>query len=182
MAESALRREKRRERAAAWGALAPAQRLRRAALLTRAARALRAAGRASLVRERAPGPDAGDSPFKELGDVLALLTKLRVPHALIGGGAVVASGAFRTSDDIDLLADFTVPQRKSLLEGLSARYEAEWLAPEDLVAMKLQAGGGQDYVDARSLLALPGGLDEDLLESACRERRVLDRLALIRPR
>lgn len=232
MAESALRREKRRQSRERWAKLSPAQRLRRAASITAAARALRAAGRASVVRERAQG---GGSPLREIGEVLSLLAGLRIPHALIGGWAVVASGVLRTSDDIDLLADFSAAQRKALLEGLSERYEAQWRAPghddpiagliraaprgdglpvdilaakgaadraalararrvragdmvltvarpEDLVAMKLAAGGGQDYVDARSLLGLPGGLDEELLLAACGERRVLERLALIRAR
>lgn len=53
--------------------------------------------------------------------------------------------------------------------------------PEDIIAMKLQAGGGLDYDDARELLRIQAGrLDEPLLEGACRKRRVLDRLALIR--
>lgn len=54
--------------------------------------------------------------------------------------------------------------------------------PEDIIAMKLQAGGGLDYEDARELLRIQAGrLDQAMLEEACRERRVLDRLALISP-
>ena len=53
--------------------------------------------------------------------------------------------------------------------------------PEDIIAMKLQAGGGLDYQDARELLRIQAGrLDEPMLEAACKERRVLDRLALLR--
>lgn len=53
--------------------------------------------------------------------------------------------------------------------------------PEDIIAMKLQAGGGLDYDDARELLRIQAGrLDETMLKEACRERRALDRLALIR--
>lgn len=53
--------------------------------------------------------------------------------------------------------------------------------PEDIIAMKLQAGGGLDYEDARELLRIQAGrLDEVMLEEACKARRVLDRLALIR--
>jgi hypothetical protein len=53
--------------------------------------------------------------------------------------------------------------------------------PEDIIAMKLQAGGGLDYEDARELLGVQAGrLDEAMLVAACKERRVLDRLALIR--
>ncbi len=47
--------------------------------------------------------------------------------------------------------------------------------------MKLSAGGGQDYEDARRLLSvLSGKLDEQKLSEYCRERKVTDRLALLR--
>ncbi len=53
--------------------------------------------------------------------------------------------------------------------------------PEDLIAMKLEAGGGQDYEDVRRLLSLLAGkLDEKLLGDSCRARKVQDRLALLR--
>lgn len=53
--------------------------------------------------------------------------------------------------------------------------------PEDIIAMKLQAGGGLDYDDARELLKIQAGrLDEAILEEACRARRVSVRLALVR--
>ncbi|MDE2143691.1 MAG: hypothetical protein KGL74_06755 [Elusimicrobia bacterium] len=53
--------------------------------------------------------------------------------------------------------------------------------PEDIIAMKLQAGGGLDYEDARALLQIQDRrLDEKLLIDACAARRVLDRLALLR--
>lgn len=55
------------------------------------------------------------------------------------------------------------------------------IAPEDLIAMKLAAGGGQDYEDARRLLSiLEGKIDDGALRERCRERRVSDRLDLIR--
>jgi hypothetical protein len=55
------------------------------------------------------------------------------------------------------------------------------VGPEDIIAMKLQAGGGLDYEDARALLqAQAGRLDEALLSEACTARRVQDRLALLR--
>lgn len=55
--------------------------------------------------------------------------------------------------------------------------------PEDIIAMKLQAGGGLDYEDARAILQIQEErLDKELLLAACRKRRVLDRLDLIRPR
>ncbi len=172
------------------------------------------------------------SPFRELGEILAILEGLHLRHALIGGWAVIAAGAFRTSDDVDLLAELPASARKPLLKALSVKFEAEWRAPgegdpiagvvraqprseglpvdilaahgaadrnaltrarpvaveglvipvvlpEDLIAMKLQAGGGQDYEDAKRLLALPSGLDDSILRDACRRRRVLDRLALL---
>lgn len=174
------------------------------------------------------------SPFRELAEVVEALRALRLAHALIGGWAVIASGAFRTSDDIDLLAELPASARKPLLKALAAGFFAEWrepgegdpiaglvrarpradglpidilaagsaadrevlkrarpvtvegltvpvALPEDLIAMKLQAGGGQDYEDARRLLALPSGVDGQLLTESCRKRGVLDRLALIRP-
>jgi len=53
--------------------------------------------------------------------------------------------------------------------------------PEDIIAMKLQAGGGLDYDDARAVLSVQSGkIDEALLLAACRRRRVLERLELIR--
>lgn len=55
------------------------------------------------------------------------------------------------------------------------------VCPEDIIAMKLQAGGGLDYEDARALLQVHSGrLDEALLQEACAARRVQDRLALLR--
>jgi hypothetical protein len=54
--ESSLRLEKRLGRARYWAALTPAQRLRRAARLINAARALRKAGLASLINDRAELP------------------------------------------------------------------------------------------------------------------------------
>jgi hypothetical protein len=53
--------------------------------------------------------------------------------------------------------------------------------PEDIVAMKLQAGGGLDYEDARAILqAQAKKMDELMLLDACRARKVEDRLALLR--
>lgn len=53
--------------------------------------------------------------------------------------------------------------------------------PEDIIAMKLQAGGGLDYEDVRALLSAQGDkIDEPLLQDSCKRRRVGDRLALLR--
>ena len=65
------------------------------------------------------------------------------------------------------------------LEGL----EIPLVRPEDLLAMKLQAGGGLDWQDAQAVYGVQRGkIDEALIEQACRERRVLDRLARLRRR
>lgn len=175
------------------------------------------------------------SPFRELERILIVLRKLKLPHALIGGWAVIAWGFLRASDDLDLMVGLPTPRRRELLEALSANFKAQWLesgpddpvpglirafprdegglpvdlipargrpdraalsravevtvegvaipvvGPEDLLAMKLEAGGGQDYEDVRRLLGiLADRLDEARLQESCRERRALDRLALLR--
>ncbi len=175
------------------------------------------------------------APFGELERILRLLKKMDLPHALIGGWAVITWGFLRASDDLDLMMELPVSRRKELLDALSADYKAEWreggqddpipgliradprqeggfpvdfliarsradretlsravevtaegvtipvVRPEDLIAMKLEAGGGQDYEDARRLLSiLNGKLDENLLKESCSARRVEDRLALLR--
>lgn len=53
--------------------------------------------------------------------------------------------------------------------------------PEDIIAMKLQAGGPVDLDDARGLLQVQTGrLDEGILSEACRSRRVTLLLKKIR--
>lgn len=234
MAESRVRRQKRESLAASWRSLTPAQRLKRAAVMTSAGLKLRAAGlasrgKASIVRDAAP------EPFHDISRVLAVLRRLDLPHALIGGWAVVVWGFLRTSEDIDILIDLPASRRRELIAALGEDYEARWLAggeddpvsglvraaprsmdgfpvdllpargradrgalsravavtvegvsipvvsAEDLIAMKLEAGGGQDYEDARRLLeVLKGALDEARLDASCLERRALERLALLR--
>ena len=231
MAESALRRKKRAAIAASSRRLTAAQRIRRASVMTDAGLKLRAAGRkalakGNLVREAPAGRDR--SPFQNLVSVLAVLRGLKLPHALIGGWAVIARGYLRVSEDIDLMIDLPASRRKALLEALRpeggeddpisglvragpraeksfpvdfipARGAADRGAlarasevatdgvsipvvlPEDLIAMKLESGGGQDYEDARQLLAVRAGtLDEPRLLQSCRERKTLERLALLR--
>ncbi|MBI3296685.1 MAG: hypothetical protein HYZ75_00870 [Elusimicrobia bacterium] len=52
---------------------------------------------------------------------------------------------------------------------------------EDIIAMKLQAGGGLDLDDARELLKSPATeLDEDILQDACGARRVTGILTKMR--
>lgn len=175
------------------------------------------------------------SPFQELDRILSILKKMGLPHALIGGWAVVAWGFLRASEDLDLMMELPSSQRRKLLNALSKDYETEWreggqddpipglirarpraegafpvdflvvrgrndraainraativtdgvsipiVRPEDLIAMKLEVGGGQDYEDARRLLSiLTGKLDESKLNEYCRDRNVLDRLVLLR--
>lgn len=235
MADSRVRRHKRETLAASWRELSPEQRLTRASVMTAAGRKLRAAGLAARVKTSIVRDAAPDAPFRNIERVLAVLRGLELPHALIGGWAVIVWGYLRTSEDIDLLIELPASRRRELIAALGEDYEAEWLAggqddpipgllrarprsaeyfpvdlipvrgradrgtlsravrvavegisipvvaPEDLIAMKLEAGGGQDYEDARRLLeVVKGGLDEARLAQSCRERRVLDRLALIR--
>lgn len=53
--------------------------------------------------------------------------------------------------------------------------------PEDLVAMKLEAGGGLDVEDARELLKTQARtIDSKILEQACRARRVNKLLSKLR--
>lgn len=234
MAESRVRRRKRDSLAASWRALTPEQRLKRSAVMTAAGLKLRAAGlasrgKASIVR------DGASAPFHDMDRVLAVLRRMDLPHALIGGWAVVVWGFLRASEDIDILIDLPASRRRELIGALGGDYDAQWLAggeddpvpglvravprgpdhfpvdllpargradrgalsravpvnvegisipvvsPEDLIAMKLEAAGGQDYEDAKRLIqVLKGGLDEARLEESCRERRALDRLALLR--
>ncbi|MBI5244730.1 MAG: hypothetical protein HY922_13760 [Elusimicrobia bacterium] len=51
---------------------------------------------------------------------------------------------------------------------------------EDLIAMKIAAGGGLDFQDARALLAIHAGtLDRGLLETSCRRLKVSRLLKMI---
>jgi hypothetical protein len=178
-----------------------------------------------------PSPLHGLAPIKEI------LDRLEIPHALIGGWAVITWGFIRASEDFDLLIDLRPSLRKKLLSELETSFNAEWrpageddpvagmiratpkdqtiyptdmllasgssdrealrralsidfdglsllvAAPEDVIAMKLSAGGGQDYEDVKRLLDVAAdGIDEKLLLECCRGRKVLDRLELLRRR
>lgn len=87
---------------------------------------------------------------------------------------------------LDLLRAAKSSDRESLERAASVRFaglEIPVVRPEDLIAMKLHAGGGLDWEDARAVYGVQKGrLDETLLEDACRRRKVLDRLELLRPR
>jgi hypothetical protein len=85
---------------------------------------------------------------------------------------------------IDILLAAGAADRKALsrcLEIELGKSSVPAVGPEDIIAMKLQAGGGLDYEDARALLKMQTGrLDEAILHEACTSRSVLDRLALLR--
>lgn len=83
----------------------------------------------------------------------------------------------------DMIPVRSAADRRALERAVEVELEGETLpilAPEDLIAMKLEAGGGQDYEDARRLLAiLAGTIDRNRLDQSCAERRVADRLRSI---
>lgn len=87
---------------------------------------------------------------------------------------------------IDLLAGRGQADRQALARAIQVPIEGvpiPVVAPEDLIAMKLEAGGGQDYEDARRLLViLARKIDTNALADRCRERNVLDLLDLIKPK
>lgn len=92
------------------------------------------------------------------------------------------------ADEEEAVLDILLASGSADREALSRCIQVELgrgslpaVRPEDIIAMKLQAGGGLDYDDAKELLRIQAGrLDETMLEAVCRKRRVLDRLALIR--
>lgn len=197
MAESKLRGEKKERQRAQFARMSPAERLSLGAELS-------AAGKALLVREAGPETDRTE-PFRTLALVLDLLRAQKSPHALIGGWAVNVWGVSRATADIDLLMmDGLVRARPRDGTGISLdilraakaadRQALERVAtisfqgleipvvrPEDLIAMKLDAGGGLDWEDARAVYEVQGAsLDASMLETACDSRGVLDRLELLK--
>ncbi|MBI5208895.1 MAG: hypothetical protein HY927_02855 [Elusimicrobia bacterium] len=55
------------------------------------------------------------------------------------------------------------------------------MRPEDVVAMKLAAGGGQDWQDAAGIIRVQGDkLDLTVLDEACRARKALSALKKLR--
>ncbi len=85
---------------------------------------------------------------------------------------------------VEILVAGKAADRKAISRAVSiplAQTSIPLVRPEDLVAMKLEAGGGQDYEDVRRLLELLAGkIDEELLSQCCKERRVSARLVLAR--
>lgn len=86
---------------------------------------------------------------------------------------------------VDLLPARGKADKQALARAIAVEVEGASVpvvAPEDLLAMKLEAGGGQDYEDARRLVEILGAkLDMKALRARCKERRVSDRLKLIAP-
>jgi predicted nucleotidyltransferase len=86
---------------------------------------------------------------------------------------------------IDLLPARSAADREALSRALEVSVEGTSVmvvAPEDLLAMKLEAGGGQDFEDARRLLTiLSGKLDMKTVRERCTQRRVADLLDRIYP-
>lgn len=177
------------------------------------------------------------SPLKRLHSSHQILAKLRIPHGLIGGWAVIAWGRVRATRDLDWLALITPSRIKEITAAFLPLGAPEWrppgeddpiaglirvapaiaeeatidiliagkpadrvalsrcidvelgggslpaVRPEDIIAMKLQSGGGLDLEDARALLKSQGTtLDEAMLSEACRARRVGALLERIRGR
>lgn len=108
----------------------------------------------------------------DLSDPIPLLLRLTPKSAGEPGVDIVVAmrgadrAALRRAVDIDL-----------------GSWRAPVLRPEDLVAMKLAAGGAIDIEDARGILGVQAGkLDEALLSEACRNRKVLPILKKLRER
>jgi hypothetical protein len=88
-------------------------------------------------------------------------------------GAVTDVLLARSGEDLEAL-------KRCLLVDISGR-KIPTVRPEDIIAMKLQAGRGLDYDDARAILLTQSEkIDEALLLAACRRRKAADRLKLIR--
>lgn len=85
---------------------------------------------------------------------------------------------------VDIIIASGAADRTALARREDVRLGAESLPTvrvEDIIAMKLQAGGPVDIDDASSLLSVHSGrLDEAILDEACRARRVGAALVRIR--
>ena len=129
-------------------------------------------------------------PVSRKKEILLLLAAFGKPDWREAGEDDPIAGLIRvvpkTEDGIvtDILLARSKADREAL--GRCVRVEISGcllptVRPEDIVAMKLQAGGGLDCDDACAILSAQSEkIDEALLLTACRRRRVLDRLALIR--
>jgi len=143
-----------------------------------------------------------------LANLFAIFQERGVAYALMGGLAVAAWGAPRATEDIDLLADLSPSQELDAALRLRSRsgpeidvvcatraWEREMLsrsirlrlpqgleipvvAIEDLIVLKLIAGGPADLSDVADLLQRVGPLPE--LEKRATARGVLELLRQVR--
>ena len=140
-----------------------------------------------------------------LASIAAIFQERNIPYALMGGLAVAAWGAPRATEDIDLLADvgpsseldaslratgFDVDvvcatrawEREMLARSIRLRlpqgFEIPVLAVEDLIVLKLIAGGPGDLADVADLLGRLGPMPE--LERRAAARGVSDLLRRVR--
>lgn len=121
-------------------------------------------------------------PASRRKEVLAGLAALGTPEWRPPGEDDPVAGLIRitpTSDEesvIDILIADKAVDRVALSRCVPVDLGQDSLPsvrPEDLIAMKLQSGGGTDIDDVRGVLESQAGkLDETLLEEACRARRV----------
>lgn len=129
-------------------------------------------------------------PVSRKKEIMALLTAFGEPDWREAGEDDPVAGLIRVVPKTehgavtDVLLARSGADRDALGRCVSVEISGRALPtvrPEDIVAMKLQAGGGLDYDDARAILAAQSGkIDETLLVEACRRRRALDRLELLR--
>lgn len=86
--------------------------------------------------------------------------------------------------DVDFLFAFSGFDRDALGRAIRVSlgpWKLPVLRPEDLVAMKLRAGGAVDFADAKEILAVQGTrLEERLLADSCRRLKVSSVLARLR--
>jgi hypothetical protein len=129
-------------------------------------------------------------PVSRKKEVLALLSSFGEPEWREAGEDDPVAGLIRvvptgTAGAVtDVLLARSGADRDALERCTSvdiSGHKIPTVAPEDIVAMKLQAGGGLDYDDAQAILRVQAEkIDEALLAAVCRQRKVLDRLELIR--
>ena len=115
----------------------------------------------------------GEPDWREAGedDPVSGLIRI-VPTA--EHGAVTDILLARSGEDRDAL-------ERCMTVAIAGGTEIPTVRPEDIIAMKLQAGGGLDYEDAKAILLTQAAtIDEALLTAACRRRKASDRLEFIR--
>lgn len=129
-------------------------------------------------------------PASRRKEVLAGLSSLGTPEWRPPGEDDPISGLIRITPAsaeeavIDLLIADKAADRVALSRCVSVELgdgSLPAVRPEDIIAMKLQSGGGIDVDDVRGLLESQAGkLDEFILRDACRSRRVTRSLEKIR--